>query len=306
MEWRTAVERMRSSWPVVFGIVDAVKRHKVSMLAKQAAYSLLYALPAMIALLVSLTGLLDRYAGTDISSTLLREIDERVPEELQPLLESLVQHAVDQQSGSSAAIGVIVALGVALWGGAGGTGALVYACNRVFDVSDTRSYVARKLLTLSLTLGGGALVIASFILVVLGERIGDWIAEKIGRSSSLIDLLVSNGLGAALLLFVAVGALYWFAPDVPRSRRWVLPGTVLVTVATLLAFLAFDLLMRLVDPGSAYGTAGSVLILLWLLYLVSVFVVFGGIVNAVLSDRYDACMIAYLDSHPERRHPPLP
>jgi membrane protein len=304
MEWRATIERMRSSWPVVFGIVDAVRRHRISMLAKQAAYSLLYALPAMIALLVSLTGMLDRYAGTDLSSSLLREIDERVPAELQPLLESLVQHAVDQQSGSSAAIGVIVALGVALWGGAGGTGALVYACNRVFDVSDTRSYVARKLLTLSLTLGGGALVIASFILVVLGERIGDWIAEKLGRSSSLIDLLVSNGLGAALLLFVAVGALYWFAPDVPHSRRWVLPGTVLVTVATLLAFLAFDLLMRLVNPGSAYGTAGSVLILLWLLYLVSVFVVFGGIVNAVLSDRHDARMIDYLHHHPKRRLPP--
>lgn len=304
MQWKTTIERMRSSWPVVFGIVDAVKRHKVSMLAKQAAYSLLFALPAMIALLVSLTGLLDEHTGTDLSTSLLREIDERVPEELQPLLESLVQHAVDQQSDSSAAIGVIIALGVALWGGAGGTGALIYACNRVFDVSDTRSFVSRKLLTLGLTLAGGALVIASFILVVLGERIGDWIADKLGWSSSLIDLLVSNGLGAALLLFVAVGALYWFAPDVPHSRRWVLPGTILVTVATLLAFLAFNLLVRLVDPGSAYGAAGSVLVLLWLLYMVSVFVVFGGIVNAVLSDRHDARMIAYLKNHPERRLPP--
>jgi membrane protein len=304
MDWKATIERMRSSWPVVFGIVDAVKCHKISMLAKQAAYSLLYALPAMIALLVSLTGLLDEHAGTNLSASLLREIDERVPEELQPLLESLVQHAVDQQNSANAAIGVIIALGVAIWGGAGGTGALVYACNRVFDVSDTRSFMSRKLLTLGLTLAGGALVIASFILVVLGERIGDWIAEKLGRSSSVIDLLVSNGLGAALLLFVAVGGLFWFAPDVPHSRRWVLPGTVLVTVATLLAFFAFDLLMRLVDPGSAYGAAGSVLVLLWLLYLVSVFVVFGGIVNAVLSARYDTGMIAYLESHPERRLPP--
>ncbi len=274
------------------------------MLAKQAAYSLLYALPAMIALLVTLTDLVDRWTGSTLSSELLNEIAVHVPEELQPLLESLVQNATSEESDSTALVGALIAFGVALWGGAGGTGALIYACNRVFDVKDTRSYVARKVLTLSLTFGGGALVIVSFILVVLGERIGDWLAEELGWGSSLINLLVSNGLGAALLLFFAVASLYWFAPHVPRSRRWVLPGSILVTVATLLAFFAFDLLVRLVDPGSAYGAAGSVLILLWLLYMVSAFVVVGGIVNAVLSVHYDARMIDYLRHHPERRLPP--
>jgi membrane protein len=303
-ELSAARQSWSQSFPVASGIVTGVQRHRVSMLAKQAAYSLLYALPAMIALLVTLTDLVDRWTGTTLSSELLNEIEEHVPEELQPLLESLVQHATSEQSGSTALVGALIAFGVALWGGAGGTGALIYACNRVFDVKDTRSYVARKVLTLGLTLGGGALVIVSFVLVVLGERIGDWLAEDLGWNSSLIDLLVSNGLGAALLLFIAVASLYWFAPHVPRSRRWVLPGSILVTVATLLAFFAFDLLVRLVDPGSAFGAAGSVLILLWLLYMVSAFVVVGGIVNAVLSDHYDARMIDYLRRYPERRLPP--
>jgi membrane protein len=292
------------TWPIVSGLISAFVDHPVSMLAKQAAYSLLYALPAIIALLVSLTSLVDRYTDTSLAETLQREIDEHVPEELQPLLDSLVQHAVAEQSGTTAAVSAVIALGIALWGGASGTGALVYACNLVFDVFDTRSYIARKLLTLVLTLGGGAMVIAAFVLVLLGERIGAWIAEKTGWSSSLIDFLVSSRLPPALLLFVAVASLYWFAPDVPRSRRWVLPGTILVTLFTMLAFVAFDVLVRLVNPGSAFGAAGSVLVLLWLLYLVSVFVVGGAIINAVLSDHYDERMIAYLQRHPERRRPP--
>jgi membrane protein len=292
------------SRPIAFGVMTGFKCHRVSMLAKQAAYSLLYALPAMIALLVALAALVDRYTRTSLTSTLQRMIDEHVPEELKPLLDSLVQHAVTEQSGTTAVVGAVVALGVALWGGAGGTGALIYACNRVFDVRDSRSYVARKLLTLSLTLGGGALVVAAFLLVLIGERMRDWIAEKTGWTSPLFDILVAGNLGPALLVFVAVAALYWFAPDVPRTRRWVLPGSILVTLATTLAFVGFDLLMRLFNPGSAFGAAGSVLVLLWLLYLVSVFVVGGAIINAALSELYDARMISYLQSHPERRLPP--
>src|SRR5215211_2747269 len=127
------------------------------MLARQAAYSLLYALPAIV----------DRYTHSHLATTLQREIDKRAPEELKPLLDSLVQHAVAEQSGTAAAEDAVIALAITLWGGASGTGALIYACNRVFDVSDKRSFVRRKLLTLA----GGSLVIAAFIFVVRGERV---------------------------------------------------------------------------------------------------------------------------------------
>jgi membrane protein len=164
--------------------------------------------------------------------------------------------------------------------------------------------VARQALTLGLTFGGGAMVIAAFVLIVIGERLSDWIAEETGYHSSLIDLLVSGNLGSALLVFIATAALYWLAPAAPNSGRWVLPGTVLVTLATLVVFVSFDFLVRLVDPGSAFGAAGSILVLLWLLYLESAFVVAGAIVNAVLSHRYDARLIDFLHDHPERRLPP--
>jgi membrane protein len=106
-------------------------------------------------------------------------------------------------------------------------------------------------------------------------------------------------------VFIAVAILYWVAPDVPHSFRWVLPGTILMTVATMVAFYSFDIIVRLVNPGSAFGAAGGVLALLWLLYLESAIVVIGAIVNAVLSGQFDKRMITYLEEHPERRLPDL-
>jgi membrane protein len=300
-----SVERVWShAWPTVSAIVDAFRRQPVPMLARQAAYSLLYALPAMIALLLSLATLVDRYTAAGLSTLLQQEIEERAPEEFQDILDSIVEYVVAEQSGTTAAINAIVALAITLWSGAGGTGALIYACNRVFGIADTRSWVTRRLLALALTLASGAMVIVAFALVLLGERIEGWISERWGGSPSVIDYLLASAAGPVLLVFGAVGLLYWLAPDVPRSGRWVLPGAILATLATTLAFIAFDLLVGLIAPGSAYGTAGSVLVLLWLLDLVSLFVVSGAVINAALSNRYDARLIGYLGDHPERRvHP---
>jgi membrane protein len=295
-----------SSRPILAGLITAFMRHPISMFAKQAAYSMLYALPAAIALLVALAALVDRLTGSSLSLALQRIVEDRAPAELEPLLESLVQNAIAEQSGSTALVGALIAFGIALWGGASGANALIYACNQVFDVADTRSYVDRKLLTFALTLLCGAVVIVAFILVLVGEYLADWIKETTGRSSFLIDLLDSSQLISAALVFIAVALLYWLGPDVPRSFRWVLPGAILMTIATIVAFVSFDILVRLVNPGSAFGAAGGVLALLWLLYLESLFVVVGAIVNAVLSSHYDRRMIDYLDAHPERRLPPIP
>jgi membrane protein len=300
-----AIRRVRSRvWPVVTDLVTAFRRFPILMLARQAAYSLLYAFPAMIALLLALATLVDRYTDAGLSSGLQREIEHRAPAELQELLDSIVEYVVTERSGATAAIGAIVALIATLWTGAGGTNALIYACNRVYNIADRRSWLTRRLLALALTLADGTLVIVAFVLFLLGERIGTWVAGTWGPGSTAFDYAIARVGGPALLVFAAVALLYWLAPDVPRSGRWLLPGAILATLGTLLAFAAFDLVVGLINPGSAYGAAGSVLVLLWLLDLVSLVVVGGATVNAVLGRRFDTRMIAYLRDHPERElHP---
>ena len=306
MKSRSAIRRAwgTQAWPLVAALVAAFQRHPVPMLARQAAYSLLYALPALVALLFALSSLVDRYTDSDLSRALLREIEERAPDELQDVLTAIVESAVAAQDGTTVALGALIALGVTLWGWAGGTTALIYACNRVYALTDTRSWLTRKLLALALTLASGALVIVALLLVLLGDRLATAIAERWGWSPAVLDTLLGSAAVPALLVFGAVGLLYWLAPDVPHTIRWMLPGALLTTVATTIAFVGFDALVRLLDPGSAFGAAGSVLVLLWLLDLVSLFVVSGAVINAVLGERYDRRLITFVHAHPERRVPP--
>jgi len=291
-----------ASYAVLAEIAQEIRRQQPSQLAKQSAYSLLYAVPSVLIVLVSLAALVDKNTGAGVSETLRTFISEEAPAELHQLLDSLVQRAVVETSESQATVAVLISLAIAIWGGAGGVGALIDAINRVYDIRNTRSFMKETALKLGLMLLGGALVIGSFILLAFGRLLGEWVAGKVGRGATVVEFLSSGPVWALVLLACSLFLLYWLAPDVRKSIRWILPGTALATIAVLITFTLLDLLLRFTNPGSAFGAAGSVLILLWALFLVSAIVIVGGIVNAVLGRRYDRKLRDAL-RQPEKRLP---
>ena len=290
-----------ASYSVLVEIFQAIRQHQPAQLAKQSAYSLLYAVPSVLIVLVSLAAIVDKNTGTGVSNALREFISTQAPADLQPLLESLVRRAVVETSESEAIIAVLVSLGIAIWGGAGGVGALIDAINSVYDVRNTRPFLKETALKLGLMLLGGAMVVGSFILLAFGRRLGQWAADAVGRGTALVNFLSSAPVWALLLLASSLFLLYWLAPDVRKSVRWVLPGTALATLAILIVFAAMDLILRFSNPGSAFGAVGSVLILLWSLFIVSAIVIVGAVVNAVLGRRYDQKLKDELRRHPGKR-----
>jgi membrane protein len=296
-----AVSRWRDTWSFLSELVHELWRQPISMLAKQAAYSLLYAIPSFLIVIVSLTAFIDKQANAGTSEKLQEFIDERVPAELQPLLSSLVDQAFLKTSQSTAALTALTSLAVAVWGGSGGAGALVYACNLVYDVKDERSWLRRKLLNLALMIIGGIGVTLAFVLFLFGQRIGEWIAGKTDRASLLVDFLTS-GRGWSLVLVVGpLLLLYVLGPDVEKSIRWLLPGTLAATLAVAVTLYGLDFILGIWNPGSPFGAAGSVLILLWTLYVMSAIVVVGAIINAVVARHFDRTLKEALLAHPGQR-----
>lgn len=279
-------------------LVRAVQEHQPSLLAKQAAYSLLYAIPSILIVLVSLAAIVDQNSNFEISEALQNFIGERAPMALQPLLGSLVQYALVETSQETAVAAALLSTAIALWGAAGGVGALIYAINEVYDVKDGRSFIKGAAIRLGLMLLGGVLVLASFLLLAFGRLVLDWLPDIAEAGGVLPAILASSPLWALVMFFVAIFLLYWLGLDTPKSPRWLLPGAVVAAVAIGLLAGLLDLILSYSNPGAAYGVAGSVLILLWTLFMASNVVVSGAIVNAVLGKRYDRTLIAGLQSRP--------
>ena len=290
-----------ASYAVLVEIAQEIRRHQPSQLAKQSAYSLLYAVPSVLIVLVSLAAIVDKNTGAGVSEGMRQFISAQAPAELQPLLESLVQRAVVETSESQAILAALVSLAIAIWGGAGGVGALIDAINTVYDIRNTRSFIKQMALKLGLMLLGGSpghrVVHPAGLRAAaggVGRRQG-----RPGRGPGRFPLLRS-GLGAASAGLLVVPALL-AGSGCPQIDPLGSPRHGLATIAVLITFAAMDLLLRFSNPGSAFGAAGSVLILLWALFLVSAIVIVGGIVNAVLGRRYDRKLRDALRQHPEKR-----
>jgi membrane protein len=306
IDFTPITSRIRASvvgpaWAFVVSVINAARRHRASMLARQAAYSLLYAVPSAVVLIVAIATLIDQRTGSELYATLSEFIHDEVPGETQPLLDELLRQALIETTTNQATIAAIVSVCIALWGGAGGTGALVFSCNDVYDVGDKRNFFVKKLMNLLLTLIQGVAIVSSLVLLTVGHRIVDWLETETGTNPRLLTALSSDRMIAAVLVYVSLFILYSVAPDVEKQYRWLAPGTAFATLGILGLFTLLDNLLSIFDPGEAYSIAGGVLVFLWFLYVISLVIVIGAVLNAVIGERYDRKLRAFLKAHPERR-----
>jgi len=285
-------------YAIVAEIVQGFQKYEPSLLARQSAYSLLYAVPSVLIMILSLAAIVDQNTGSSVSAPLREFISEEAPTDLQPLLDGLVDYALVRTSQNSAVIAALVALGIAIWSAAGGVGAMMYSINTVYGIKDTRSFIKSALIRVGMTLLGGVLMIVAFILLALGQFLIEKLPSFGVDLGVLYGFLSSGPVVAFLLLFGGLLLLYAVGLDAPAHIKWLLPGTLLASLAIGVLVILMDLILTYSNPGAAYGVAGSVLILLWSLYMVSQIAVIGAIVNAVLGKRYDRRLIEALYRRP--------
>jgi membrane protein len=140
------------------------------------------------------------------------------------------------------------------------------------------------------------LVLLSFVpmsfatgLVVFGTQIEHWLMAHVSKGNAYYIVLAWVGVRWAIsaLTSVAVLALIYHHA-VPRTQPWhsVIAGAVMATVAWFLATLAFSWYLTHVGEYSiVYGTFGVAIALMVWMYIISVIVLIGAEVNALLYPR---------------------
>ena len=262
------------------------KQDRVTSLAAAFAYHTVFAIPALIILTITIAAVIDSSTSVNVVSRLIDLIDQRAPADLHDLLISIVNNAVGKTSGGQASIGLAVTAALALWSGSSAIGALINAFNRAYDVEETRPWLKFKLLVLGLTLLLTLFVNLAFVLLVFGQRIGGWIAGKAGLGGAFNftwNFLRLPAAVAAIAIILTV--LYSLGPNVDQPFRWSSPGSILATILWLVATGGFSLYLSISNPGSAYGALGSVLVLLFFLYVTGVIFLLGAELNAILWTR---------------------
>lgn len=280
----------------------------VLSLAASFAFRMIFAVPAIIILTITIAAVIDQATSIDVSNRLRDLISNHAPADTRVLLNSIVDNAVAKVGAGSASIGIAVTAAIALWSGSSGIGALVDSFNHAYEVRESRPFLHKRLVMLGLTLLLTLAVNLAFVLLVYGSRIGHVLVDRWGMGSQFDSFLGiirwPIAIGAMVLM---LSILYYVGPNVVISFRWISPGSISATILWLVATAGFGIYLRFGNPGSAYGALGSVLVFLLYLYFTGAIFILGAELNAVLGARYDPATLEDLtttpDASPEtRRH----
>ncbi|WP_238164536.1 YihY/virulence factor BrkB family protein [Kribbella pittospori] len=174
-------------------------------------------------------------------------------------------------------IGLAIAVVVALWTASGGVGYLLTAVNLAYDAEETRGFVRRKGLALSMTLGAIVFVLLAIALFSLGAAIGAELSAPLRIVLGVVRLLL-----AIVLITVALAVIYRLGPDRDAPRmRWVSVGAVVATVIWLIASIGFSLYVETFgNYAKTYGSLAAVVVLMLWLWLTAYAVLLGAEINA--------------------------
>ncbi|NMP24704.1 YihY/virulence factor BrkB family protein [Sulfobacillus harzensis] len=262
-------------------VINHLVRRRATVYAAALSYSFIFALFPLLLFAAALSGFLD--AGNH--TTLFRGPAAHL---VAPALRRLILGAMGSASRfksptllSAGAIGFVGAMSSALR-------QLMNALNEAYGIQRSRRGVVVTLaLSVGLGLLLGILVVLAQMVTVAGSTLVRWILTQAGQGS--VPSALASGVPWVLfllMLWFVLTLVYNWLPESSRPFHWFLPGTLTALGLWVLMSWGFSIYVgHFAHYDRTYGSLGGVILLLLYLYLVSLTLLLGGIVNAVAEAR---------------------
>lgn len=269
------------------GVAFGAYRHDSLGLAAQIAYSALFSLFPFLLFLRALVAYLP--AAGQWATRLLEGLAQLVSTDSR-LYQIVEQNVFDEVGAVSAAllsIGVILTV----WSASGAVMTLIKAVNRAYGLEETRSWGRRRLMAAGLAIAGAVLIPAGVLVLVFGSWIGDLIGRETGYDSVFHALWVGLRWPVLfILLVVAMGAFFHFAPDARQKWYAVIPGALFAVGAVIGSSIGLSWFLSqsvFQVRWLTYGAIGTAIVLLFWAFLVGLMILFGGEINAAVRRAVD-------------------
>lgn len=236
-----------------------------------------FGITAIFPFLLFLVSLASLVIDPELAESLIEQLDEVAPPQVTEILGGFLQTL---GAGQDTGLLTVSAL-ASVWIASGGVAALMRALNKAYDVKESRPFWKVRLIAIAATIVAAMLsVVGAFIAVATPA-----VAQAIGPPAE--DLALWLRLPVAGFVMMLVWALlYYFLPDVEQKFRFITPGSVVGVLIWLLASWGFSLYV--VNFGRyevTYGALGGIIVLLFWMWLSSLMVLLGAVINAVLEHR---------------------
>lgn len=275
---------LKLAWNVLAEIISKWNEHKVIRMGAALAYYGIFAIAPVLFIAIAIAGLVYGRAATE--GNIVRSISVVVGPGTAQFIQELVESAGRPRVGI---IAVVVGVAGILIGSVSYFLQLKDALNTVWEVVPKLGYrpmdlFRKNALSFVMVLGLGFLLLVSLLLTAGLSAAGSLVGRFVPGSETLWQL-ADFGLtfGLVILLFACI---FKILPDVDIPWRDIWPGAILTAVLFTAAQVALSVMIRLANPGLAFGAAGALVVILVWFDLASLILLFGAEFIRVYSIRF--------------------
>ena len=229
------------------------------------AYYALFSLPSLLIIVVTVAGYF--FGAEAVQGRITTQIGEFIGEESAQAIQGMIANAALNDSSTWA---VIFGIAFLVFGATGVFFQLKAAMNNIWNVTAKKNTVKRIIINRIISLGMvfvlGLLMLISLIISTVIKAIKDYLASIAPVITPFI-LEVLNFLLSFVIITSLFAAIFKWLPDVKLRWKTTYLGAMLTTCLFLIAEYIIGFYFGQSNPGSVYGGASSVvLILLWVYY----------------------------------------
>lgn len=269
---RKEAAKRRSLFYIVKTTVKEWSQDKASYHAAAMAYYIIFSLAPLLVIGVAVAGIIWGEEAARGQITAQAQQLTGNPQTAQ-LLQGMLESTNRQRTNIWA---TILGFATILFGASGAFRQLKYALNSIWDAEPPPSkgiwdFIKRQVLPLAMVLGSGLIILASLILSTVLTALVQILptpfnTEWVLQATSFVVFLI--------VTMLAIAPIFKYLPDVELRWRDVWIGAGVTALLFSIGRYLISLYMAYSAPGSAYGAAASLAVLLiWLYYSAQIFFV---------------------------------
>ncbi|MEA2601703.1 MAG: rane protein [Acidobacteriota bacterium] len=253
------------------------------------SYYTIFSLAPMLLVVIAIAGMV--YGREAVQGQLVGQLRGLVGEQGGEAIQTMVANAGRHGSGVLATVIGVVTI---LFGATGLFVALQDSLNRIWEVEakpgqGLKGFIMNRVISFGMILGVGFLLLVSLVLSAAMAAVGTWATGLMPGAEILVKILTFVvSFGVEMLLFAMI---FKVLPDVKIAWRDVWIGAAATALLFTLGKLVIGLYIAHSSVASAFGAAGSVVILLLWVYYSSQILFLGAEFTQVYASHYGSRIV---------------
>jgi membrane protein len=272
------------SWHVLKTAGSDWVEDKASQLGAALAFYSILSLAPLLLIAVAIAALV--FGESTAKGELMEQLTGMIGEQGAGAISTMLDHA---QKPGSGIVATVFGLATLLFGASGVFAQLQNAMNTIWEVPPKENAgiwdtIRSRFLSFAMVLGTGFLLLVSLVLSAVISGIGSYLGDRFPAFEPISQL--SNAVVSFLVVTLLFAMIFKLLPDTDIAWRDVWVGALLTAVLFTIGKFFIGLYLGKAAVGSAYGAAGSLVVLLIWIYYSAQILFFGAELTQVYAKRY--------------------